>query len=235
MPLRIILVLSGVLEMQIGGECHVIPEGHGAFITSLVYHSFHSEKPNAFRLIEFSREHLDGLFSFAKGKKAVKHIFRFSDAVRAAVDEYIPREGFYYDEMRINAVLAPLAYEIHAQCEFESASSDSSMYLKILSYIEDRFNESISLSSVGNDLGVHPVSVSRILSRNTGYTFNHCLRHVRCTYAAKQISLGNMTFSEIAFDSGFGSIRSFNRAFLDIYGMTPKEYKTSFVKLRQNQ
>ena len=230
LPLRIILVLSGTLEMRIGGKKYEISEGYGAFITSLVSHSFHSEKPNSFRLIEFSREHLDGVFSYVKGKKVINHIFRFSSVVRCSLGEYIDEKGFYEDERRINAVLAPLAYEIGAQCEFESASADSSMLLKILDYMEEHFNDDISLSSVGAVLRVHPVSVSRTISQNTGGTFNYCLRHIRCTYAAKQIIFGGMTVSEIAFDSGFGSIRSFNRAFLDVYGMTPKEYRAAFTK-----
>lgn len=230
LQLRIVLVLNGTLEMQIGGKHYEIHEGWGVFIPSLEAHSFHSPTENSFRVIEFSRENLDSIFSFAKGMKVTRHVFKFSDAVRRTIAEYADFNGFCEDAARISAILAPLAYEVREGCEFSRATTDVGMLMKILNYVEERFCERIDLVSVGAALGVHPASVSRIISKSTGGTFNNYLRHVRCVYAAKQITLGNMTFAEIAFASGFGSIRSFNRAFRDVYSMTPQEYRESFIR-----
>lgn len=225
---RIILVLSGTLEMQIGDRPYEIPAGSGVFIPLLEAHSFRSPKPNSFRLIEFSQEYLETLFPYAKGKSVTNHLFKCSEAAERVVSEYAGTPGFCDDNAQILAVLAPLAYEIKNQCTFTPTLSDSSMLFKILDYVAEHYNENINLTSVGAALGLHPSSVSRILSKNTGNTFQHYLWYIRCTYAAKQITRGNTTFAEIAFASGFGSIRSFNRAFHYIYAMTPQEYRRSF-------
>ena len=228
--LRIVLVTDGRLGMNIGDGHYDIPAGAGVFIPSLVPHSFHSSEKNSFRILEFSRDRLEDLFSFAKGMTVTSHIFKYSDAASGAVSAYLSFRGFCEDEVRVRAALAPLAYEIREQCAMSVASADTSMLPRILDYVEERFSERIDLSTVGAALGIHPASVSRIISKGTGGTFNSYLRHVRCTYAAKQINLGDMTFSEIAFASGFGSIRSFNRAFASVYSMTPTEYLETMVK-----
>lgn len=234
LSLRIVLVLNGSLEMSIGDEQYEIPAGSGVFIPSLQPHSFSSKSANTFRILEFSREYLDEAFSFAKGMTVTKHIFKYSQAVAMTLSEYASFRGFCEDEARVRAILAPLAYEIREQCEMAPSAIDESMLLRILECVEERFSEKTDLGSVGTALGLHPVSVSRIISKSTGGTFNSYLKHVRCAYAAKQINLGDMTFSEIAFASGFGSIRSFNRAFLSVYSMTPSEYRDSLVKSSSN-
>jgi AraC-like DNA-binding protein len=42
------------------------------------------------------------------------------------------------------------------------------------------------------------------------------------------IKNSDMNISEIAYDSGFGSIRNFNRAFMEVYNITPTKYRKSF-------
>ena len=46
-----------------------------------------------------------------------------------------------------------------------------------------------------------------------------------CVYVAELITNTAMSLTEIAYESGFGSVRSFNRAFRGLYGITPGEYR----------
>ena len=48
---------------------------------------------------------------------------------------------------------------------------------------------------------------------------------LRYRHAAQLISNGKLDLTEIAFMSGFGNYRTFNRAFNQAYGLTPSEYK----------
>ena len=223
---EIVLVLSGEVIMEIGGREYSIGEGYGAFITSLVPHAFRTDKHNTCRIIEFSRNFFEEFFPFSHGRAVVDCIFPFSDEVRNLTGKYLNGNRYYDDPLVIGAVLAPLAYEIREGCTFQDClRADSSLLIDVLGYIDDNFKESISLSSAAQHLGVHPVSISRVVSSNTFMTFNEYLKFVRCTHAARLINGGGMTFSEISYECGFGSIRSFNRAFLDFHGMTPKDYK----------
>ena len=55
--------------------------------------------------------------------------------------------------------------------------------------------------------------------------FNEYVNHYRISRACYQIIHSNDSISKIAFDSGYESIRTFNRNFLKIMKVTPAEYK----------
>ena len=65
-----------------------------------------------------------------------------------------------------------------------------------------------------------------MFSEKMGVGFNDCVRYLRCKNAAVMIKSRDMTFTEIALACGFGSVRSFNRSFKEVYGVTPSEYKS---------
>ena len=57
-----------------------------------------------------------------------------------------------------------------------------------------------------------------MLSRVTVYAL--CLR----AHAPKILCVMPLGISEIAYEAGFGSIRSFNREFKELYGVCPAEF-----------
>ncbi|MBO5105479.1 MAG: helix-turn-helix transcriptional regulator [Clostridia bacterium] len=60
--------------------------------------------------------------------------------------------------------------------------------------------------------------------------FNSALNQMRCSQAAMMIRREHKTISEIAYATGFGSIRSFNRAFMEVYKTTPNEFRKTIKK-----
>ena len=86
------------------------------------------------------------------------------------------------------------------------------------------------LSSVAEQVGIHPVSLSRMFCARTGIGFMKFLKYLRASAATNLMQKSDMTFAEIAYAVGFGSIRSFNRTFMEIYSITPTEYRESLKK-----
>jgi AraC-like DNA-binding protein len=125
--------------------------------------------------------------------------------------------------------LAPLCRDVYVGCRFEPRKvvfGDS--FSRIIDYVEAHFKEDIDLDSVARAIGAHPVTVSKLFAKNTGVGFHYYLQYQRCSHAAYLLKNTNMSVSDIAYESGFGSIRSFNRAFAAIYGVTPTEYRKAF-------
>lgn len=231
---EIVIVTSGVLDMEIGGKEYVISEGEGVFISSLEPHSFHSREHNTCRVISFSRDLLSKAFPFAKDMGVREHRFTLSTPTLQTVSALLPSDGWYVDEVRFFAVLAPLAFDVRRDCVFaEHAHFRGDALYRVLKYIDEHFTENITLSSVAAALGIHPVSVSRIISKSTDTTFNKHLQSTRCLFAERLIRQGELSFSEISYEAGFGSIRSFNRVFFEIHGLTPGEYKRVCERLTE--
>ena len=51
---------------------------------------------------------------------------------------------------------------------------------------------------------------------------------IRAKYAAEQLLSTDDSITNIALNSGFSSQSTFNRTFLKIYGMSPREYRNNF-------
>ena len=56
---------------------------------------------------------------------------------------------------------------------------------------------------------------------------NFCdyINSLRLVDAVNMLGNENASITEIAYASGFSTLRTFNRAFLKYYGVTPSEYK----------
>lgn len=95
------------------------------------------------------------------------------------------------------------------------------MMQKALSYIDARFREDISLEEVSEWLSVSSCYLSRMFSTITGQTFKSYLAQKRIEYAVNLIRNTNSSILDIALDSGFNSIRTFNRCFKTVTGCIP--------------
>ena len=98
------------------------------------------------------------------------------------------------------------------------------MLVQILEYVSQNFQEDISLQSIARALGYNYQYLSKIFNRTMNINFKTLVNHYRFEYARQQL-LNNpeKSISEIAFESGFQSIRSFNRIYREISGSTPNQ------------
>lgn len=230
--MEIVIVTSGTLNMTIGGKEYEIPMGYGTFIPPLEPHMFNSPKPNNCHVLIFSRGLVDYFFEYVQIHSPKRHIFPVSKESLALCEKILPKINDSADCICAEAILAPLCYDIRCGCEFEARKVpfDRTAYA-ILEYVDAHFLEELTLDSTAHAIGVHPVTISKIFSKQLGVGFNFYLQYMRCSYAVSLIKMQNLTLSEIAYASGFGCVRSFNRSFLSIYKVTPTEYKNSFLAI----
>lgn len=108
--------------------------------------------------------------------------------------------------------------------EKSKVGSDDIIY-RTVSYISANFNKSISLDGMAHDLGVSKFALSRLFSKTFHSSFNQYVNEARLGYACQRIETTDDTLTEISMDSGFGSLRTFNRVFKEKYRLTPSEYR----------
>lgn len=226
--MEIILVTQGTLHMTIQGKEYDIPMGKGVFVPPFSPHSFHSQQKNTCHVLLFSKEIVVFFAKFIATNTPQHHMFAVDPANLHLVDTILSQNHNQTDFISAEAVLAPLCHDVYRNCLFEprKQSFDDGAVL-LLEYINAHFLEEITLESVAKAVGMHPVTVCKHFSRRTGVSFTYHLQYQRCAYAAKCMLTQKKTVTEIAYEAGFGSIRSFNRAFLTIYGKTPTQYKAA--------
>lgn len=224
--MEIILVTHGCLSMVIGGKPYHIHQGQGAFVPPFTAHSFASEQDNQCHVLMFSKTLVPYFMEFLQHNEPEDHIFSLSDACMALSEELLPNTENAPDDLTAQAVLAPLCHRIQKHCRFQKRSKPLEDTLTAaLEYMDRHFSEELTLAVVAQAIGVHPVTLSKLFSRNCNVNFNFYLQYLRCSHAAALMKRAQISCSEAAFSSGFGSIRSFNRAFQSIYGLTPSQYR----------
>ena len=224
--MEIIIVTDGALKMTVGGADYSISKGYGVFVPPFVPHSFNSSEPNECHVLMFSRELVSYFCELLKSHEPIRHIFAISQPALTLTEEILPNDINTTDYVGAQALLAPLCRDILLGCEFKRRGQPPNGCLTAaIEYIEAHFHENIDLKSVAKAIGYHPSTVSKAFSGETGINFNLYLQYVRCAGAARMLQSCKMNIAEVAFSLGFGSIRSFNRTFKGIYGVTPSEYR----------
>ena len=111
---------------------------------------------------------------------------------------------------------------------------DMNMVTKVIRYMLKHYNENISLQMVADDLHISKFTLSHIFNNHLQMGFLDYLHSLRIENAKFRIANSNDRISEIAFDCGYESLRTFNRAFLRLTGTTPQEYK-KIITVRQEK
>jgi AraC-like DNA-binding protein len=91
----------------------------------------------------------------------------------------------------------------------------------ILLYINEHFTEDLTLNSLSERFGYSPQYFSRLFHRYMKVNLTEYINVARVNYAKKQLTLGK-NVAEIAFESGFGSMPSFYRAYKKVFGELPR-------------
>ncbi len=96
------------------------------------------------------------------------------------------------------------------------------------SYIIDNSTENITQTDVARHIGLSTFYFSKLFKQYLHTTFPAYLSNIRVKNAANLLLDNNISITDVAFRSGFGSTTSFNKAFHDITGYAPREYRKMY-------
>ncbi|GHU88541.1 hypothetical protein FACS1894155_03610 [Bacteroidia bacterium] len=119
-----------------------------------------------------------------------------------------------------------------SRCEKKQISQDIELFnaLQALMYEEKIFkNYGITLDSLAIRMNVSRNRLSHTINNYTGKNFNQYINEYRIKEILKMMSESNykhMSIEEIAEQGGFNSRSSFYKAFKDITGQTPSQFKS---------
>lgn len=105
------------------------------------------------------------------------------------------------------------------------SSSLSAPVLEAISYINENFQNPLTLQKLAGHYGFSPNYFGHIFKTQTGQNFNDYLMSVRIQYACRLLSCTALATKEIAFSSGFQSVEYFFKLFKRYKGITPVEYR----------
>lgn len=96
-------------------------------------------------------------------------------------------------------------------------------------YINQHYQEKISLEKIADISGFSRFHFTRIFKQCMKMTFYEYLSKKRIASAEEQLATTSLSIIEIAMNSGFSSISSFNRTFKAIVGCSPSSYRKKYL------
>lgn len=226
--IEIVYVLEGEMEITIGNDRRTLGKGSLAISDSYHIHAYRTPAHSRVRLLiiplelvgSFSRmsEGLTFATPFLIGGDADQKIYRAMTELETVDPRSLAAKGYIY------VILGTLAERLTLVPRAKN-SGDIGPIRNILLYLEHHFREPIQIGDLAKQFGYNKDYLSRLWVSTLGCGFKQYLGVLRARYAANMIGNSDERISDIAFASGFNSQRTFNRAFRDLYGMTPAEYK----------
>ena len=235
---EILTVISGKCRYCVGENEFTVCEGECIFVLPFQIHSFFLEENTSVLCTTFHEHLILSLSQTFEGKRPKDPLFRpskevsrfFLDQIRSLFGNdsgYIKRISPTYVRMKVKGVLYMLGSEFLAQVELTDEKRADSVVMHTVQYIAEKFKSDLSLHDVAQETGYNYQYLSRTFNKTIGINFKKLLNRFRVEYAYALLQDTDLPLGQIAFESGFQSIRSFNAVFLETFKKSPKEVRKS--------
>lgn len=220
---EIIVIRSGEMTIKVDQKTFTLREKEALLIFPNQIHALESTES----------EHILCIFSP-----------RLVQAYATKVSDKLPQNNkFQPDEYQVNAladlentsssadkkgVLYSLCGQFDKTATYDKKQFENEKLLyKIFSFVETNFSKDCSLSNLSKKIGYDYSYLSRYFKKATGISFNSYVTHFRLSHACYLLENTSLPILQCAYDSGFISLRSFNRCFKECLKITPTQYRKS--------
>ena len=131
------------------------------------------------------------------------------------------------NEDMITGLLAVIAAElacVHENDVTRSYEPHSAMVPKLLRYIQSEYR-TCTLKDAASAFSMAPDSISRILKREVGSTFNQLVQQQRVNIAKRLLAEGSLPVTGVARQVGYENMTHFYRLFQKSVGVSPSAYR----------
>lgn len=229
--IELVYVTDGTVEMGVGQELFHMDEGDFAIVFPNVIHHYQV----------FTNGINKAMYICVKPtliptyvEQLQKYSPKYPIIHKGSLQQDILNSLYAIADMReFNAMLAQAYVQIilaHVFSEMEMVGKDSigghDIIYTSVEYVAKNFRDRITLDKMANDLGISKFALSRMFSKTFHCNFNAYVNGVRLNYAEALLQDTEESITNLCYDCGFESQRTFNRVFKERYKMTPREYRT---------
>lgn len=247
---EIAYITRGSVRMYMGGHLYTLNKGDVVLIPPRVTHAyFHTPVDTERIVIAFKLP----VIQIQLGSKTISSENSFSgiecysgywqkstqNKVKKIVGEIVEElsGGEIANEFAIYCLLNQLI--LIAVREIPKVGADDENYLpkkefrqleKSLSVISENFRKpEFGLEDCANRVGFCASYFSRYFKAQSGITFQNYLRDLRISHAMQLLLSTDMSITAVSYQSGYSNIKTFNCAFKNECGMSPREYRKTMV------
>jgi len=221
---ELIYVLDGCLELTVNGVSEKIEKGDVGLVLSMQVHAFEPKPHAKICVIVFAEQYVPyfaGRMENSEGESAVFSLSRETDAL---VRRYLI-DGDSSVMMKKACFYALLDEYISKIRTVPKKAKNDELVCRIFEYVRENSRDDITLRSIAERFGYEYHYLSRLLNDGYRIKFSSLLNETRLEHALRLLGEGKMSVTEVAIETGFKSIRSFNYNFKKYIGCVPSEFQ----------
>ena len=242
--LEIVYVLEGSVEVQIESETYNLKKGDFLLINANKRHSLRATKEEillaSFRvnftmlaeymgtnqLLFWCNTTADRSESYEQLKKVLDRMLnRFYDKEKEGA---IYLNSIYYEAIYL--LVAYFMIKADDARMKENFTPDNSRIFEIQNYVQANYQKQLSLNDLAKKLYLSNAYLSKYIKKHFGLSFLEYVNNVRLFHAVDELVYSEKKITRIALDNGFPTTAAFNKAFKEIYNMTPSAYRSTVHK-----
>lgn len=241
---EVILTLQGQVDYEAGGQHWTVGENEVILIPPNMPHALSMGSGSKRLLFLFEPDAIFGMRDIKTYATTFNQVFLLNDGsellaeVRAqlnrAFEAFREQDPLWNTEcyscmMLIYSLLGKRYLSSAApRRQSESTGIDADIISGVMTYINNHYKEDVTLDEVADFAGFSRYYFSRTFKQRTGYSFKEYLCQKRIQVAMDLLTHSQMPMRDVAKESGFGSVATFNRVFRDIKGCTPTQYRAIY-------
>ncbi len=225
--IELIHIASGERRVTINGESYSEPCGSLTVVFPFLLHSFEFVSEGEYYCLGVNPRFLPGISGLlydyvpsvpvitadklGRSFELMKHLFSCPRGTDPGV---------------LNSLATALILELRPLLSLTNRTQ-SGIGSDLLGMIASRCAESdFTLDKLSRLTGINTRTLSGFFMSSFGMSFSAFLRKYRLNTAVRLLeSDTRMTMTNVAFESGFSSVRTFNRVFREEFGISPSEYR----------
>lgn len=118
-------------------------------------------------------------------------------------------------------------YQLLSSVRIQSYENDASLnqISEVIDYITENYATSFTLAEIAKRVGMSESGFSRYFRRMTGNTFTDFVNRLRINRACQLLVETDQYINSICYNVGYNNLANFNRRFIELKGVSPREYR----------
>ncbi len=225
--LELIYIVKGYVKCIINNSEYILTAGDYGLCLPYEVHSYIPQQEALYWVGVFSEDYVRIFANHIRGKEAEGFVFKCPESTdkllqNVLISENVP--SIYILKACLYAVCDAFLSEINLS---ENSNNKKTNISLIVQYISDNHTKNITLKDISELLGYDYNYVSRFFHSTFNMSFTNFLNIYRLETAIKLLEETDKKITDVAFESGFQSVRSFNNSFRLKFEASPSEYKKS--------
>lgn len=225
---ELIYVVKGDVDCTVNNLPFSLHKGDFGLCLPYAVHSIQPKSGAKYWVMVFSEDFIHTFGKQTSRKKASSFTFTCDDSVK----EFLLHNLIYSNDTSIyllKSCLYAVCNEFKKSVSLEENKETQNIDI-ICSYMDQKHTENISLKDLSQLLGYDYHYVSRYFRSTFNMSFTEFLNTYRIQTALSLLEEDGKKMVNVAYESGFKSVRNFNYSFRKAMGMSPLEYKKTSIK-----